>query len=349
MQNTLPAEQGTSSLSETNLSGPEKAASLFIILGQENASPLLAGLSAREVESLTFQIGRIRAVSSRDRLEILRECRMLLLTKEYILQGGLDYAKSLLSSTMTQADADKMIGRVQRLLEGNPFDFMEQANPANLLDVLRHEHPQIIALILAHLSAGQSSAVIQGLPPETKLDVVRRIAAMQHIDQAVIDMLNKSLKGKISSLLQTPQNQIGGPQKVAEILNLADSASEKQVMSGLSEGDPELAEQVQALMFTFDDLEYIETMGIQRILAQAKQTDIILALKAASDTLKEKFLSSVSSRNAESIAEELAIMGRVPLKDVEEAQQKLVGIAKDLEESGEIVIMRGGGDDSEYI
>ena len=250
---------------------------------------------------------------------------------------------------MDDGDVGHLMNRVQRLIEGNPFEFMEHSNPSNLLDVLRHEHPQTVSLILAHLSARQASAVLQGLPAETKLDVVKRIAAMEQTDPQVLSLLTNSLKGKISSLLTTFQDQIGSPERVAGILNLVDTNPEKQVMSALSTEDPQLAEQVQMLMFTFEDLENLEPRGIQRILSQADLKDTVLALKAVTDSLKDKFLGCVSKRNSQAIAEELDTMGRVPLKDVEEAQHRLLQIARELEESGEIVIIRGGADEAEYI
>ncbi|MCZ6680722.1 MAG: flagellar motor switch protein FliG [Candidatus Poribacteria bacterium] len=349
MPETLPIPGNDLSQPGKTLSGLEKAAALLIILGQENSGPILTNLAPKEIEGLTIQIGLTHVVSNDIRLQVLREFRMLLLAKQYIIQGGLEYARSLLCMAMDEGEADKLMERVQRIIEGNPFEFMEQANPSNLLELLRHEHPQTTSLILAHLSPRQASAIIQGLPAETKLDVIRRIADMDQIDHHVLNLLHQSLKGKISALLSTSQDQVGGPESVAEILNLVDSTSEKQIMSGLVGEDPELAEQVQSLMFTFDDLEHIDPRGIQRILAQAEMGDTILALKAATDTLKQKFLDCVSKRNAEGIAEELEIMGRIPLKDVEEAQQKILQIARDLEEAGEIVIIRGGGDDSQYI
>ena len=342
-------QHGELDVQDAGLLGLQKAAALLIILGQENSAAILPNLTEHEIERLTLEISRTKSIPNETRLQVLREFRMLLLAKQYIVQGGLDYAKSLLSMAINDADAvERLINRVQRILEGNPFEFMEQANPINLLEVLRHEHPQTISLILAHLSPPQASAVIQGLPTDIRLDVVRRIARMEQIDSQVLSLLNRSLQGKISTLLNTSQDQIGGTERVAEILNLVDSTSEKQIMSSLAAEDPRLAEQIQMLMFTFEDLEHIDPRGIQKILARAEMTDTVLALKAASDTLRDKFLGCVSKRNAETIREELEIMGRVPLKDVEEAQQKMLQIARELEESGEIVIIRGGGD-GQYI
>jgi flagellar motor switch protein FliG len=348
MQNLAAARGFASGVKDMGPTGLEKAAALLIILGQENSAAILPSLTESEIERLTLQISRMQTVPNEIRLQVLREFRMLLLAKQYILQGGLDYARSLLSMAMDENTAEKLLTRVQRILEGNPFEFMEQANPSNLLEVLRHEHPQTISLILAHLSPGQASAVTQGLPPDVRLDVVRRIAGMEQIDSQVLSLLNKSLQGKISTLLNISRDQIGGAEKVAEILNLVDSASEKQIMSALAAEDPQLAEQIQMLMFTFEDLEHIDPRGIQKILAQAEMGDIVLALKAVSDSLREKFLTCVSKRNAETIREELEVMGRVPLKDVEEAQQKILQIARELEEAGEIVIIRGGSD-AQYI
>ena len=281
--------------------------------------------------------------------KVLREFHMMMLAKQYIGQGGLDYAKTILGDAMDSEEADELINRVQRLIEGNPFEFMEDADPENLLELLRHEHPQTISLVLAHLSPRMSSSILQGLPSEVKLDVVRRITSMDQIAPEVITMLLQSLRGRISSLLNTSQDRVGGPEKVAEILNLVDTTSEKQIMSGLAADDPELVEKIQSLMFTFEDLEHIDGRGIQRIMQQTETNDVVYAIRGATDSLKDKFLSCVSTRKAAEINEELEVMQRVPIRDVEGAQQRIVEIAKELEEAGEIVILRGGEEEAQYI
>ena len=349
MQNRALAQGRDSALKETELSGTERAAMLLIILGQENSASILPKLTEPHIEALTLQIGRTPTVPTEIRLRILREFRDLLQAKQYITQGGLDYAKSILLKAMEEPDADRLISRVRRIIEGDPFEFMEQAHPSNLIEVLRQEHPQTIALILGHLGPDQASAVLQGFSPEMRLDIIKRIAAMEQIDSQVLNLLDKSLHEKLSSMLSPTGDRVGGAEKVAEILNLVDSTSEKQIMSGLATDNPELAEEVQMLMFTFEDLESLDPRGLQKILGQTQTADIVLALKAAPDSLKEKFLNCVSARNSEAIQDEIEVMGRVPLKDVEEAQKKILEIARNLEEAGEIVIIRGGGTDSQYI
>ena len=339
-RNTVPdAEEHT---------GAEKAAIMLITLGQQNAAKILPNLNQPEIENITLNIGRFPVVSNKIRLKVLQEFRMMMLAKEYVSQGGLEYARVLLCMVMDDSRAGELIERIRRNIEGNPFEFMEQADPQNLLEILEQEHPQTIALILAHLSPHRASNVIQGLTPDARLDVVKRIAAMDQIDPEIVSLIHDSLRGKISSIL-TSQGQFGGPKQVADILNLVDASSERQIMSGLAADDPELAEEIQSKMFTFDDLEHMDDREMQKLLIKIDNADLILALRGATDSLKEKFLNCVSTRNREAIIEELETMGRTPLKDVEAAQTNIAEKAKALEDAGEIIIIRESGDEAQYI
>ncbi|MCH8294461.1 flagellar motor switch protein FliG [Candidatus Poribacteria bacterium] len=328
--------------------GAEKAAIMLITLGQQNAAMILPNLNQPEIENITLNIGRFHVVSNKIRLKVLQEFRMMMLAKEYISQGGLDYARALLSMVMNKSKAGELIERIRRNIEGNPFAFMEDADPQNLLETLQQEHPQTIALILAHLSPHRASSVIQGLTPDTRLDVVKRIASMDQIDPEIVSLIHDSLRGKISSIL-TSQDRFGGTKQVADILNLVDGSSERQIIFGLAADDPELAEEIQSKMFTFDDLEHMDDREMQKLLVTIDNADLILALRGATDSLKEKFLNCVSSRNREAIIEELETMGRTLLKDVEGAQTNIAERAKNLEAAGEIIIIRGTGDEAQYI
>ncbi len=324
------------------LGGVEKAAILLMNLGVEGAASIYKALEPRQMERLTFAIGRMQNVDPLARLSVLRECYQLMLAKQYYLQGGLDYARNVLGMAIGEEDAGRVLDRVQRLLEGNPFDFMEHASPQQLIELLRGEHPQTISLILAHLSPEQSSTVLQGLPNEIQLDVIMRIAEMENIAPQVLDLIHSSLKGRITRLLNTNATRVGGTKQVAELINRVDSSSENFILSGLSEQNPTLADEIKSLMFVFDDLVLLENRDLQKILGTADDATIVLALRATSAELKEKFLRCVSTNRATRIQEELEFMNPAPVREVQAAQQQIVQIAKDFEAKGEIRIQHRG-------
>ena len=336
------AEQGETE-PQISLPGVDKAAVLLMNLGVEGAAKVYRSLEPRQIERLTYAIGRLQNVDPKERLSVLRECHQMMLAKQYYLQGGIDYARNVLGMAIGEDEAGRVLERVQRLLEGNPFDFMEHASPQQLIELLRGEHPQTIALILAHLSPEQSSTVLQGLPNETQLDVVMRIAEMENIAPQVLDLIHSSLKGRITRLLNTNAKRVGGTKQVAELINRIDSGSENFILNGLNEQNPTLADEIKSLMFVFDDLVLLEDRDLQKVLNTVKDERVlVLALRATSVELKDKFLRCVSSNRARNIQEELEFMEPAPVREVQSSQQQIVQSAKVLEAQGDIRIQHRG-------
>lgn len=331
------------------LKGVEKAAILLVTLGAERAAQIYKHLKEDEIEKVSIQITQLKAVSPDVKLEVLREVYNDILAREYVEQGGLDFAKSALANAMGEERAKRILERVQRSLEGNPFEFLDKADPEQLIMLLENEHPQVISLILANLSPEQASAVLGGLPDQVRYEVIKRIASMESITPDVLELLRTSLQTRISTMMGGTA-KVGGPELVAEILNRVDSNVEKSVLEKLEKEDPELAEQVKNLMFVFDDFMLLDDRDLQKVIRSVKDNrDLVLALKGATEELKEKFFKNMSQRMALMLKEDMEVMGRVPLREVEAAQQRIIQVAKELDEAGEIVLQRRGAEEEVFI
>jgi len=331
------------------LKGVEKAAILLVTLGAERAAQIYKHLNEDEIERVSIQITQLKAVSPEVKLEVLREVYNDILAREYVEQGGLDFAKSALANAMGEERAKRILERVQRSLEGNPFEFLDKADPEQLIMLLENEHPQVISLILANLSPEQASAVLGGLPDQVRYEVIKRIANMESITPDVLELLRTSLQTRISTMMGGTA-KVGGPELVAEILNRVDSNVERSVLEKLEEEDPELAEQVKNLMFVFDDFMLLDDRDLQKVIRAVKDNrDLALALKGATEELKEKFFKNMSQRMALMIKEDMEVMGRVPLREVEAAQQRIIQVAKELDEAGDIVLQRRGAEEEVFI
>jgi flagellar motor switch protein FliG len=336
-------------MKDQKLKGVEKAAILMITLGAERAAQIYKHLNEDEIEKVSLQISQLRAVSPDVKLEVLREVYDDILAREYVEQGGFDFAKSALANALGEDEARRILERVRRSLEGNPFEFLDKADPEQLIVLLENEHPQVISLILANLSPEQASAVLQGLPDDVRYEVIKRIANMESITPDVLELLRTSLKTRISTMM-SGTSKVGGPELVAEILNRVESNVEKSVLGKLEEEDPELAEQVKNLMFVFDDFMLLDDRDLQKVIRSVKDNrDIALALKGATKELQEKFFKNMSQRAALMIKEDMEVMGRVPLREVEAAQQRVIQAAKELDEAGEIVLQRRGAKEEVFI
>lgn len=331
------------------MKGVEKAAALLVTLGTEATAQIFKYLEEDEIERISLQISNLRKITPQMRASVLREAYNYILAREYVEQGGFEFAKDALTQAMGEEEARRILERVKRALEGNPFEFLDKADPEQLITLLANEHPQVVSLILANLSPEQASAVFQGLPEEMRYEVAKRVAFMENITSDVLELLRSSLKSKLSTML-SKTSKMGGPEFMAEILNRVDPSVEKEVLRKLEEEDPELAEKIKSLMFVFDDLLLLEDRDMQKVIRSVKDMrDLALALKGATDELKEKFFRNMTQRMALMVKEEMEIMGRVPLREVEAAQQRIVQVAKELEEAGEIVISKRGGAEEVFI
>lgn len=275
----------------------------------------------------------------------MEEFHNLAVAQEYISQGGIGYAKMILEKALGTEQANTIINRLTSSLQVKPFDFARKADPNQILNFIQNEHPQTIALILSYLDANQAAQILSNLPEEMQADVARRIALMDSTSPDVIYEVEQILEQKLSATFTHDYTQTGGIEAVVDVLNGVDRTTERTILEELAEKDPELAEEIKKRMFVFEDIVTLDNRAIQLIIRDCENEDLLLALKVASDEVKEIIFKNMSSRMRETFKEELEIMGPVRLRDVEEAQGRIVAVIRRLEESGEIIIARGGGDD----
>jgi flagellar motor switch protein FliG len=326
-------------------SGKEKAAMLLIALGPEKSAEIFKHLKEEEIELLTLEIANIRTVSPEDKERVLEEFYQICLAQEYIAEGGIGYAKDILEKALGTQKALDIINKLTVSLQVRPFDFIRKADPSQLLNFIQNEHPQTIALILAYLKAQQASTVLSALPQDKQADVARRIATMDRTSPEVIKEVERVLEKKLSSLVTEDYTATGGVQAIVDILNSVDRGTEKYIMETLEIEDTELAEEIKKRMFVFEDILSLDNRSIQRFLRDVENHQLAIALKGSTDEVQKLIYSNMSKRLAEMIREDMEFLGPVRLKHVEEAQQKIVNVIRKLEDAGEIVISRGGGDE----
>src|SRR6266576_3153505 len=326
------------------LPGVKKAAVLLVSLDQDRAAEILKRLPAEAVEEVSREIASLGEIATIARRDIFNEFYNLALANSYLSEGGLEYAKSLLRKALPEAEADKAIKQVTQQVQTTPFSFLQKADGENLLTFIQDEHPQTIALILAHLPAQKASEILVGLPGQKQVEVVKRIANMEQTNPEVIKEVERGLEHRLSDIVSQTFEKAGGVDTVAEILNLADRSTEKGIMEGLEAEDPDLVEQIRRLMFVFEDILLVNDKGIQSVLKEIDNEELALALKTASEELKQKIFKNMSERAAQLINEDMQYMGPVRVSDVEAAQQKIVDVVRRLEDAGEIIIAGRGGE-----
>jgi flagellar motor switch protein FliG len=276
---------------------------------------------------------------------VVEEFYQVTIASQYAAEGGLEYAKILLKESLDSKTADKVLSQIQTQVQKTPFSFLQKAESENLLTFIQDEHPQTIALIVCHLPFHKASEIVVGLQQEKQIEVIKRIANMEQTNPEVIREVEKGLESRLANMLSQSTEKTGGIDAVAEILNLADRTTEKQIMEGLEVEEPELVEQIRRLMFVFEDIRMVDDRGIQSVLKEVDNDELALALKTASEELKQKIFNNMSERAAQLIKEDMEYMGPVRISDVEAAQQRIVDIVRRLEDSGEIVIAGRGGDE----
>ena len=328
-----------------NISGLQKAAILLIALGPERSANVFKHLKEDEIEELTLEIANTRNITPKVKDDVISEFYQVCLAQQYIAEGGINYAKEVLEKSFGADRAMDVIGKLTASLQVKPFEFMRKADASQLLNFIQDEHPQTIALILSYLSAGQSALIISALPPERQADVAKRIATMDRTSPDVIKEVERILESKLSSVVNQDYTVIGGVDAVVEILNTVDRGTEKHIMETLEIEEPELADEIRKKMFVFEDILLLDDRAIQRVLRDVDNNDLAVALKSANEQVQNAIFNNLSKRLAVMIKEDMEFMGPVRMKDVEEAQQKIVNIIRKLEDSAEIVISRGGGDE----
>jgi len=331
--------------SEGGIKGVQRAAILLISLGPERSAGIFKHLKEEEIEELTLEIANTRSVTPQVKEEVINEFYEVCLAQQYIAEGGIGYAKDLLEKALGAEKAMDVIGKLTASLQVKPFEFVRKTDATQLINFIQDEHPQTVALILSYLVPQQAAQVVSALPPEKQADVARRIAVMDRTSPEIIKEVEKVLESKLASLVNQDYTIIGGVDAVVEILNTVDRGTERHIMETLEVEVPELAEEIRKKMFVFEDILLLDDIAIQRVLRDVENNDLSVALKNANEEVKNAIFNNVSKRLAVMIKEDMDFMGPVRMKDVEEAQQKIVNIIRKLEDSGEIVISRGGGDE----
>lgn len=328
-----------------DISGREKAAMLLIIMGPERSAQIFKHLKEEEIEQLTLEIANIRAVSPGERDKVLNEFYQICLAQQYIIEGGIGYAKDILEKAVGTEKTMEIINKLTVSLQVRPFDFIRKADPSQVLNFIQSEHPQTIALILSYLRPHQSAAVLSALPQDKQADVAKRIATMDRTSPEIIKDVERVLEKKLSSLVTEDFTAVGGIQAIVDVLNSVDRGTEKFIMDTLEIEDTDLAEDIRKRMFVFEDILQLDNRSIQRFLREVDNGQLALALKGATEEVQNTIYNNMSKRLSEMIKEDLEYMGPVRLKDVEESQQKIVNVIRKLEDAGEIIISRGGGDE----
>jgi flagellar motor switch protein FliG len=313
-----------------------------VTLGSEVSAQIFKHLRDDEIEQLTLEIARLPRVESEERKEVMKEFQQMIMAQEFIAQGGIEYAREVLEQALGSEKAVSVINRLISSLEVKPFDFIRKTEPTQLLNFIQNEHPQTIALILSYLPPESASTILAALPQEIQSDVTRRIAFMDRTSPEVLREIERVLEKKLSSFIGQDVSAVGGIGAVVEMLNNSDRATEKAILEGLGEEDPELVEEIKKRMFVFEDITLLDDRSTQRVLREVEIPDLALALKGTDETIKDKIFSNMPKRAAAMLKDELEFMGPVRAKDVEDAQQKVVNVIRQLEESGEIIIARGG-------
>lgn len=326
------------------LDGTVKCAILLLMLEEGSAQAILRELPQEQVEEVMRSLASLGDVPRELGQQVISEFYSLAMAQGYLREGGLDYAKTLLKNSLDPKLADKVIQQIQTQVQRTPFSFLQRAESGNLLTFIQEEHPQTIALIVSHLAHHKASEILVGLPPQKQVEVVRRVANMEQTNPEVVREVEAALESRLSNMISSSMEKVGGVETVAEILNLVDRATERTIMQGVESEDPDLVEDIRRRMFVFEDILNVNDKGIQTVLKEVDNSELCLALKTASELLKSKIFTNMSSRAAEAVRDDMEFMGPVRMSDVEAAQQRIVDIVRRLEDAGEIIISGRGGE-----
>ena len=327
------------------LTGHQKASIFMIALGPKKSAQIMKYLNEEEVERLTLGIASMHNVKNEEMEKVAKEFTELDMAAHYISQGGIEYAQEVLENALGTEKAIGIINRLSTNLQIKPFDFIRKTDSSQLLNFIQGEHAQTIALIVSYLEPQQAAAILSALPSERQTEVARRIAIMDSTSPEIIREIENTLEKKISSLGAQDYTSAGGINSIVEILNNVDRATEKTILETMEIQDPVLAEEIKKLMFVFEDIIKMDDRSVQLVLREVDSKDLAMALKGAGEEVKNKIKKNMSKRAAEMLEEEIVFLGPVRLRDVEEAQQQIVTIIRQLEEAGEVIISRGDGDE----
>lgn len=330
---------------ERELTPEQKAAAVVVSMGVDKASQIYKYLGEEDLEKLTIEVAKLEHINPEKTESVLDEFYKLCLTQKVVTEGGLEYAKTVLEKAFDEPTAKALLAKVAKSLKKRAFDFIKKSDNKNLFSILQHERSQTIALVLSYVNSDQAAEVIAQLPEEKRLAVVENIARMDSASPEAIKVVEAQVERKFAGLLTTDFTQIGGIDYIAEVMNYMDRSNEKFIFDGLAEKDEELAEEIRKKMFVFEDIVTMDNRSIQRFVRDCDTKDLVLALKGANEEVSNLIFSNMSTRMADSIKSDLEVTTNVRIKDVEEAQQRIVGIIRRLEEEGELIIAKSGKDE----
>ncbi len=330
---------------ELNIAPEQKAAALVIALGTDKASKLYKFLSDEDVEKLTLEVAKLGHLEAEQTEAVLDDFYKMCLTRKVVTDGGLEYARAVLEKAYGENTASELLQKVAKYLKNRNFDFIEKADTKNLFSVLQHERAQTIALVLSYVESSKAAAMIAELPDRKRIQVVKCIAKMDSASPDAIKIVEAQLRNRFDNILTTDFTSVGGIDYVADVMNHMDRSNEKYIFDEMGKDDPELAEDIRKKMFVFEDILGMDNRSIQRFIRDCDMKDLVYALKGAGEDILKAFYSNMSSRMAESVKSDLEVTINVKLRDVEEAQSRIVSIIRKLDEQGELVIGKGGGKD----
>ncbi len=327
------------------LTPEQKAAAVVVALGADKASLIYKYLGEEDVERLTVEVAKMGRMDSEQMEYALDDFYKTCLTQKVVTDGGLEYARSVLEKAYGEATASELLSKVTKFLKNRSFEFIRKADSKSLYSVLQHERPQTIALVLSYTDSEQAASVIAGLPDDKKIAVVESIATMESASPEAIKLVESGLRKKFDNILTTDFTTIGGIDYIADVMNHMDRSNEKFIFDEMGKDDPELTEEIRKKMFVFEDILTMDNRSIQRFIRDCDMKDVVYSLKGAGEEILAAFYSNMSSRMAEQVRSDLEVTVNVKLRDVEEAQSRIVGVIRKLEEEGELVINKGGKDE----
>ena len=329
-----------------DLTGPQKAAAVIVALGFEKASLIYQAMNEEDVEQLTLEVAKLGMVDTPTMEAVLSEFYQMCMMNKAVTEGGLEYARQVLEKAFGPSTASTLLAKVNKSLKNRSFAFLNKAGEKDLFTVLQYERPQTIALVLSYVNPDKAAGVIEQLEGRKQIRVVENMAMMDSASPTAVKLIEQEMAKRFDNIALNQDNvKVGGVDFVAAVMNNLDRTSEKTIFDGLSSTNEDLAEEIRKRMFVFEDIVTMDDRSVQRFLRDCDSRDLVLALKAANAEVSNKLFSNMSSRTAESIRDDLEITSNVRMKDVEEAQSRIVGVIRTLEEQGEIVILKGGKDD----
>ena len=330
---------------EQEMTNQQKAAILFIAMGPENSAKIFTHMADDEIEKITLEIAGQKQITKEQKAAVISEFYQMALAKNYLTTGGLEYAQNILEKALGNEKALDIINRLTTSLQVRPFDFLRKTDPSQILNFIQNEQSQTIALIMAYLEPDQAAMILSSLPADRQAEVAKRIAIMDRTSPDVIHEIERVLERKLSSLVTQDFTSAGGVKAIVEVLNRVDRTTEKTIIETLEVDNPELTEEIKRLMFVFEDIVMLDDRSLQLVLRDVDSKDLSLALKASQGEVVQKVFKNMSKRAADMLKDEIEFMGPVKIRDVEEAQQKIVNVIRRLEDTGEIVVARGKGDE----